>query len=176
MTARYEPVARWGIPRSVVDATLRGILRAGRDNHEGGVFWLGCRGPTARITSVILLEGVGITEEPSFFEISPVVYGRVGTWAGNRGETLLAVVHSHCGTSATWMSSTDRRGAVRVPDVLAVVVPGFGTIVDPLRWGFHRYAGGAFLELTGGQKRDALLWSDDPIAIARADEGGVVDA
>jgi hypothetical protein len=137
--------------------------------------WLGQRGSTTRITSVVLLEGIGVTEEPSFFEVSPTVFGRVGAWASERNEALLAVAHSHSGKAATWMSPTDRRGAVRVLDLLTIVVPGFGQVADPLRWGFYRYADGTFIELSFRAKSDTLIWSDEPITLVRADEDGVVD-
>src|SRR5947209_3231087 len=125
MTAAYKPIERWSVPRGVVRATLRGVLRAARDHHEGGAFWLGRRAATSEVRTVVLLEGRGITEDIGYWEVSPLIYGRVGTWADEHSQALLAVAHSHLGREATAMSDLDRRGAVRVPDLLTIIVPTF---------------------------------------------------
>jgi hypothetical protein len=174
MTARYEPITSWSVPRGVGPATLRGVLRAARDQHEGGAFWLGRRAATSTVRTVVLLEGRGIVEEIGYWEVSPMVYGRISTWADNNDQTLLAVAHSHLGRSATAMSGLDRRGAVRVPDLLTIVIPAFGAITDLRRWGVHRYDGRQFVELAELDKATHLLASDDAVIVLRASEDGVV--
>lgn len=176
MTAHYEPVSRWNIPRGVVDTTLRGIRRAGMDNLEGGAFWLGRRESTSMVRTVVLLEGPGVAAGAGYFEVSPMVFGQVGVWAADREQVLLAVVHSHWGETATLMSPTDRRGAVHVPDVLTVIVPGFGRVTDPSRWGFHRYVpGGTFVELGADEQRARIEWTDDRVAVMVGNKDGVLD-
>ena len=174
MTATYAPIERWSVPRSVVPATLRGVLRAARVQHEGGALWLGRRAATTEIRTVVLLEGRGVIEEIGYWEVSARVYGRVGTWADENEQALLAVAHSHLARGATAMSSLDRRGAVRVPDLLTIVIPAFGAITDLRKWGVHHYDGRQFVELAELEKATRLLASDDAVIVLRANEDGVV--
>ena len=174
MTATYAPIERWSVPRSVVPATLRGVLRAARAQHEGGAFWLGRRAATTEVRTVVLLEGRGVTEEIGYWEVSARVYGRVGTWADENEQALLAVAHSHLGRGATAMSDLDRRGAVRVPDLLTIVIPAFGAVTDLRKWGVHRFNGQQFVELTELEKATRLLASDEAVTVLRASEDGVV--
>jgi hypothetical protein len=176
MTARYEPIERWKVPRAAISATLRGILRAAADRHEGGAFWLGTRAPVAQVHTVVLLDGPGVIEQRGFWEISPAAYGVVGEWASARGQVLLAVVHSHQGQRATWLSALDRSGGVHVPDVLALVVPGFGSVRDPLRWGIHRFDGHDFAEMHPKERDARIAWTGDDVIVTRASEKGVIDA
>jgi hypothetical protein len=168
VTATYAPIARWSVPRGIGPATLRGVLRAARDQHEGGAFWLGRRATTSAVRTVVLLEGRGIVEEIGYWEVSPLVYGRISTWADENDQTLLAVAHSHLGRGATGMSSLDHRGAVRVPDLLTIVIPAFGAITDLRKWGVHRYDGRQFVELTELEKSTRLVASDDAVTVLRA--------
>jgi hypothetical protein len=176
MTATYAPIERWSIPRGVVPATLRGVLRAAREQHEGGALWLGRRAATTEISTVVLLEGRGVTEEIGYWEVSARVYGRVGTWADDNDQALLAVAHSHLGRGATAMSGLDRRGAVRVPDLLTIVIPAFGAITDLRKWGIHRFNGQQFVELSELQKAAYLITSAEPVTVLRASEDGVLVA
>lgn len=176
MTTRYERIGHWSIPRGVVPPTLRGILRAAGQRHEGGVFWLGRRDTAAEIKTVVLLEPPGVTETRGFWEVSPVVFGVVGAWASSRGEALLAVVHSHEGRGATWLSGLDRRGGVHVPDMLAVIVPAFGAVTDPVEWGFHRFDAQEFVEWQREELMRAVEWTTAKVAVIRASAGGVQDA
>jgi hypothetical protein len=91
------------------------VLRAARDRHEGGAFWLGRRAVTCEVSTVVLLEGRGIIEEIDYWELSPLVYGRVSSWAEEHDQTLLAVAHSHLGRGATAMSPLDRRAPFAFP-------------------------------------------------------------
>jgi hypothetical protein len=175
VTATYEPITRWSVPRGVVGATLRGVLRAARDRHEGGAFWLGRRAVTCEVSTVVLLEGRGIIEEIGYWEVSPLVYGRVSSWAEEHDQTLLAVAHSHLDRGATAMSPLDRRGAVHVPDLLTIVIPAFGAITDLRKWGVHSYDGRRFVELSELWKAAHLVFSDDTLTVLKANEDGVVD-
>lgn len=174
MTAAYEPIERWSVPRGVVPATLRGVLRAAREQHEGGAFWLGRRAATSEVRTVVLLEGRGIVEGIGYWEVSPLTYGRVGTWADEHDQALLAVAHSHLGRGATQMSGLDRRGAVRVPDLLTIVIPAFGAITNLRNWGVHRFDGHQFVELSELEKAACILSSDEPVTVLHASEDGVV--
>lgn len=174
MSVRYEPIERWLVPRSAIKATLTGVLRAAIDRHEGGVFWLGTRGVVAEVHAVALLEGAGVTEERGFWEVSPLAYGVVGEWSISRKQVLLAVVHSHEGRRETRLSALDRRGGVHVPDTLAVVVPGFGSVHDPQQWGFHRFGHQGFTELGSHERRARIELTDSDVTILRASEAGII--
>ena len=173
--AHYEPIIRWSIPRGVALATLRGIRRASRERHEGGAFWLGNRTTVGHVRTVVLLQGTGVVEERGFWEVSPLVFGVVGEWATAREQVLLAVVHSHEGSRATWLSPLDQRGGVHVPDMLALIMPGFGSVRDSRQWGMHRFDGAGFTELGPAEREARIEWTEDDFVVVRASEGGIID-
>jgi hypothetical protein len=142
--------------------------------HEGGAFWLGRRASTSEVRTIVLLEGRGVIEEIGYWEVSPLVYGLVGTWADEHDQTLLAVAHSHLGRGATAMSGLDRRGAVPVPDLLTIVIPAFGAITDLRKWGVHRFDGQQFIELSELGKAARLASNDETVTVLRASEDGLV--
>src|SRR5438105_2065357 len=116
---------------------LKGLLLAGRQGCEGGALWLGTRADGAVVKTVVLPHGKGVIERPGFWELSTEVYGQVGTWAAEKGQVLLALVHSHRGPKDVWLSPTDQFATVHVIDFLSIVVGGYGRVADPNSWGYH---------------------------------------
>jgi hypothetical protein len=152
---------------------LEGLILAGRHGHEGGALWLGRRADEAVVKTVVLPSGKGVMESPGFWQLSTEVYGQVGTWASQREEVLLALVHSHRGPKDVWLSATDQFATVHVIDFLSIVVGGYGRVADPNSWGYHIFNGKAFERLDDGIVARRVRWTDDEIAVLHADSDSV---
>ena len=153
--------------------TLEGLVLAGGHGHEGGALWLGRRAEEAVVKTIVLPGGKGVTERPGFWQLSTEVYGQVGTWASQREEVLLALVHSHRGPEDVWLSATDQFATVHVIDFLSIVVGAYGKVADPTRWGYHVFNGEVFKQLDGRSVARRISWSNDDVLVLRADSDGV---
>lgn len=152
---------------------LEGLVLAGRSGYEGGALWLGRRAEEAVVKTIVLPRGKGVTERPGFWQLSTEVYGQVGTWASQREEVLLALVHSHRGPEDVWLSSTDQFATVHVIDFLSIVVGAYGSVADPTRWGYHVFNGKVFAQLDDGSVARRISWSNDDVLVVSADSDGV---
>jgi hypothetical protein len=121
----------------------------------------------------VLPHGDGVVEQPDFWEMSTDVYARVGTWAFENDQVLLALVHSHGGPDAVELSPLDQFATVHVVDFLSVVVGGFGRVTERTRWGFHRFDGRQFLRLSPAELAEAIQWIDRPIKVLRCSAHGI---
>ncbi len=172
MTEVYPPVARWAIPEAALEATLRGLRRAGQRGREGGALWFGDRASEARILAVASANGEGVHEREGSWSLSEAAYGRIGEWALSRGCALLGLVHSHGGAGllATTLSPTDKFSTVHVPDFLSVVVGRRGGEADARAWGFHVFERGHFRRLEAAEVAERIVWFVGPVEHFRFDE------
>ncbi len=126
MSTDYFPMtSRWVIGRGVVDATLMGLARDGRDRREGIALWLGRRvGETARVSHVVRLAGPGLVTREDLLEVSAELFNEVDDVCAERGLVWLGQAHTH-GGAWTGMSRTDRMFGPATPYFLSVIVPHF---------------------------------------------------
>ena len=136
----YPAVHGWGVGPAAVGATLEAVAPTAARGVEGGVFWLGHRAERSVVDTVVVPTGPGVVEHAYFWQVSPEVFGRIGSWAALRGKSLLAIVHTHFESAPPRLSEQDRQHLVRVPDMLAVVIGGGGRDADPATWGWYVWA------------------------------------
>jgi len=137
MTAAYPPIKQWVFAERVFGNTLDGVRPAGHSGRESGVFWLGTRQETSRVSAIVIPRGAGVEERPNCWRVSPEVFGAVTRWANPLNLCLLAVAHTHVRGAPPVLSWTDRNFGVRVPGVLAVVIGSGGDDSDHHNWGWY---------------------------------------
>ena len=152
---------------------LEGLLRAGHRGCEGGALWLGTRAEETVVKTLVLPRGEGVTERPGYWQLSTEVYGQVGAWASNRGQVLLALVHSHRGPRDVWLSPTDQFSTVHVIDFLSIVVGGYGRVSDMRMWGYHVFNGESFDRLNDQSVTRRIRWTREDATVVTADVDGV---
>lgn len=133
----YPAIEEWSVGEGLLHDTVDGVRIAGRFGRESGAFWLGRRKSEARVSELVFPRGAGVDEAPGLWKVSPEVFGAVTRWATPRSLCLLAVVHTHVGSAPPLLSWTDRNFGVRVPDVLAIVIPKGGNELNYRRWGWY---------------------------------------
>lgn len=150
-------------------------MRAGRAYREGGALWLGKRGITSTVQTLVIPEGKGVVERAAQWQLSTDIYAQVGNWAAEHGQVLLSLIHSHRGEDDVWLSSTDQFYGVHVIDFLSIVVGAHGTATDPGRWGFHVFDGIEYQRLSDADVNDRIHWMDGQVTVLSATEEGVVE-
>jgi hypothetical protein len=169
----FPPIERWSVPEAACELTSNAVMPAGRHGCESGVFWLGTRATVSEVSAVIHPTGAGVEETPFYWSVAPEVYAAVATWAKPRGLSLLAVVHTHLSARYPRMSRTDRRDGLKIPDALAIIVPGAGDEADPSRWGWFVFGDGDYRELLAVERARRVEITDaaaDLVVIGEAGE------
>lgn len=148
---RYPTVRGWVVAEALLRATLDGLRKAGAFRRESGAFWLGSREAEARVSAVVFPRGPGVKEAPGLWRVSPEVFGAITRWAVPLRLCLLAVVHTHIGGGDPFLSWTDRTFGVRVPGVLAVVIPRGGKDPEYLHWGWYVFDKDDYRQLSNSE-------------------------
>ncbi|MGH8930017.1 MAG: hypothetical protein ACRDZO_05115 [Egibacteraceae bacterium] len=161
MTAQpYPAIDIWELGSAAVASSLAAVQRPGRDGNEGGVFWVGTRDATSVIRAVVIPAGDGVIEAPSFWRVTPEVFGVISVWAAERGWSLLGICHIHGHGVPALLSIQDRNHLVRVPGVLAVVIGSAGCDEDPNFWGWHVFETSVYREMQTEERQRRLRLTD----------------
>jgi proteasome lid subunit RPN8/RPN11 len=158
----FPAIERWAIPQAACEQTRTAVLPAGRRGTESGAFWLGKRGADSVVTTVAMPVGSRVVEQPSQWSVPTELHQRVTAYAKPRSLTLLAVVHTHLSSKRPRLSRTDRERGVRVPGVLAVIIPVGGSEGDPYRWGWFVFEDGDYRELTPDEYTQRVTITTEP--------------
>jgi hypothetical protein len=169
----YPVIDVWELGRSAIGATIAAVQRPGRDGKEGGVFWIGTRGQTSVVRSVVIPAGEGVVEAADFWQVTPEVFGAVSRWASERAWSLLGICHTHGDGIPARLSPQDRAHLVRAPGVLAVVIGSAGREDNPQRWGWYEFTSGAYRAISPRERQRRLrLTSDAGTEVWAADRRG----
>jgi hypothetical protein len=162
ITNPYPAIHGWVVPERIFEITRLTLQHAGCHGRESGAVWLGRREEISLITTVILLKGPGIWEQPDYWHVSPEVLGAVTRWALPQGLCLLALVHTHLSGMPPLLSWTDRECGIRVPGVLAIIIPNGGDECDYTKWGWHVCKDGDYHRLSRGDLSKQLQLAGVP--------------
>jgi hypothetical protein len=174
MVASYQPVENWVVAQGVLRRTLDAVRPIGRSGREAGAFWLGRRGPTAHIYTVVLPHGIGVEEHSGRWTVAPEVFGVVTRWAKPRNLCLLGVAHTHLRGVPPVLSWSDRNLGVRFPDMLAAIIGNGGDDSDHLDWGWYVFEDGDYRSLAHHEVRERIrIDPADQFEVWTADASGI---
>lgn len=137
------------IPAGGVATILADVQTWGSTGVETGALLLTPPGqPSVR---VVALAGTrGVIRRAGLFVLTHGVIDTLFTYAEDRGLQARAQVHSHAGRA--FLSETDRRGNIRLPGFVAVVVPTFRAPAANLEeWGWWTFDDGDWQPSKAGQ-------------------------
>ena len=139
MDSPYPAIDAWVFPKAALKATVAAVRPSGQLGRESGVFWIGERTSTSRVTHVVHPRGLGVGEHPGQWQVSPEVFGIISRWAKERAKSLLGVAHIHGPGVPPRLSRPDRKQSVQAPGVLSVVIGNGGDDKDLHDWGWYVY-------------------------------------
>ena len=156
MLAGCESIENWLVGEGILRQTLDAVRPIGRSGKEAGVFWLGSRERTARISCVVFPHGRGVEEHSERWSVAPEVFGVVTRWAKPRNLCLLGVAHIHLRGVPPVLSWSDRNLGIRFPGMLAVIIGNSGEDLDHRVWGWNLFEDGDYRPLPQREVRDRV--------------------
>ena len=147
------------LPKPVLEETLSGLARAGRDGLESLAYWPGIRADSGYLVRrVLFADRFGGFSSGAAFAALPLASAfKIGQEVHERGEIVLAQIHTHP-REAFHSAADDAHPISCRPGFLSVVVPRFGRGISSVSGcKVYEYAGaGRWNELAGRAARGRL--------------------
>jgi hypothetical protein len=134
------------LPRGALGSIAEHVRHYGAKGLETGAFLLADEAAPSIVVVVAFSGERGVTRRPDLFHVSGRALERLFTWADELRMRVRAQLHSH--RREAFLSRTDQNHGLSVRGFTSAVIPNFvDPPRDPVRWGWWRFDGDAWLAI-----------------------------